>query len=122
MNETYLNNDWSLPEDMQAKVVKAMDFKNRLGGKLLEDDILVIFAKDLPTVDKISYFSNGVGFTNQFPFDSGQHGDTLVVTKSAMGSMSGSPAYPKSIPISNIHTILPDDERTINEIKNFLNP
>jgi len=124
MNETYLNNDWSLPQDMKDKVNKAMDFKNKLGRTLPEnkEDILVIFANDLPTVDRIFYFSNDIGFTNQFPFDSGQHGDTWVVTKSAMDSMSGIPVIPRSIPISNIHTNLPNDESTINEIKKFLNP
>jgi pimeloyl-ACP methyl ester carboxylesterase len=123
-NETYLNNDWSLPQDMQAKVSNAMKFKKMLGEKLpeSEDDILVIFANDLPTVDIINHFSNGVGFTNQFPLDSGQHGDTWVVTKSAMGSMSGLPVYTNSRPISDIHPNLPNNGLTIDEIRKFLNP
>src|SRR5919197_587436 len=120
-NETSLNNDWSLPQDMQAKVSNAMKFKKMLGEKLpeSEDDILVIFANDLPTVDIINHFSNGVGFTNQFPLDSGQHGDTWVVTKSAMGSMSGLPVYMNSRPISDIHPNLPNNGLTIDEIRKF---
>jgi hypothetical protein len=55
-NDTYLNNDWRLPEDIQANVSKAMEFKKSLGKKLPgnEDDILVIFDEDYVTFDKIS--------------------------------------------------------------------
>jgi hypothetical protein len=122
--ETYQNNDWRLPQDMQDKVSKAMKFKKTLGDQLPEskDDILVIFAKDLPTADIINYLSNGVGFTNQFPSYSGQNGDTWVVTKSAMGSISGIPVYPNSSLINDIHPDLPDNATTIDVIKKFLNP
>jgi hypothetical protein len=33
-NDTYLNNEWSLPQNMQADVTKAMEFKKSLGEKL----------------------------------------------------------------------------------------
>ena len=46
----------------------------------------------------------------------------MVVTKSAMGSMSDSSAYKNSKSISNMHTVLPNDDGTIEEIKKFLNP
>jgi hypothetical protein len=115
---------------MQAKVKQAMEFKKSLGEKLPgnDDDILVIFANSLGTLDRVGYSSIGltigdntvVHFTP--PVDSGQHGDTLVVTRSAMGSMSGLPVHKNSKPISNVHTILPNDDHTIEEIKKFLNP
>ena len=45
-----------------------------------------------------------------------------VVTKSAMGSMSGKPAYKNSTAVSNsTHLELPNDPRTITEIGRFLN-
>jgi hypothetical protein len=57
------------------------------------------------------------------PFDYNQHGDTIVVTESAMGSMSGSPKYKnyKAIPYVT-RTQLPNNDETICEIKKFLNP
>ena len=49
-------------------------------------------------------------------------GDHWVITKSAMGSMSGMPAYKNSTAISNSnHLKLPNDPRTITEIAKFLN-
>jgi hypothetical protein len=45
-----------------------------------------------------------------------------VITKSAMGSMSGMAAYKNSTAISNSnHLKLPNDPRTITEIAKFLN-
>jgi pimeloyl-ACP methyl ester carboxylesterase len=130
-NETYLKNEWSLPQNMQDKVREAMEFKKSLGEKLPgnEDDILVIFGNTLETLDTIAYSSTGVTIGENIslhfspPFDFNQHGDTLVVTESAMGSMSGSPAYKKSRSIPNIiHTALPNDDGAIEEIRKFLNP
>ena len=48
-DETYLKNVWSLPQNMQANVKKAMEFKKSLGEKLPgnNEDILVIFANVL---------------------------------------------------------------------------
>ena len=127
--ETYLKNEWSLPQSMQANVSKAMDFKKNLGEKLPEnDDILVIFANALETLDTIGFSSTGITIDENTslhftpPFDFNQHGDTIVVTKSAMASMSDSPIYKNSKSISNFHTALPNDDGTIDEIRKFLNP
>jgi pimeloyl-ACP methyl ester carboxylesterase len=127
-NETYLNSEWGLPQNMQDNVGKAMDFKKNLGEKLPEkdDDILVIFAKTLETLDTIGFSSIGVTIDENTslhftpPFDFNQHGDTVVVTESAMGSMSDSPVYKNSKSISNFHTVLPNDDGTIKEIRKFL--
>ncbi len=129
-NETYLKNEWSLPNNMQDKVKKAMEFKKSLGERLPgnDDDILVIFCNTLETLDTIGYSSIGItidtniSFHFSAPFDFSQHGDSVVVTESAMGSMSGRTTYKNSKPISNIiHTALPNDNGTIEEIKKFLN-
>ena len=130
INETYRKNEWSLPESMHPNVSKAMEFKKSLGEKLPEndDDILVIYANTFETLDTIGYSSTGItidgntSFHFSPPFDFNQHGDSLVVTKSAMGSMSDSFTYKNSKSISNIHTVLPNDKDTIEEIKKFLNP
>jgi hypothetical protein len=92
-NDTYLNNEWSLPQNMQANVTKAIDFKKSLGGELPgnEDDILIIFGEDYTTFDKVNSYGAGI----EFVYDSG---DSWVVTKSAMGSMSGKPTYKNSRP------------------------
>ena len=76
---------------MQTNVKKAIEFKKSLGEKLPgnEDNILIIFDKDYTTFDKVNYYGGG----SEFVYDSGQMGDYCVVTKSAMGSMSGMPAY-----------------------------
>jgi pimeloyl-ACP methyl ester carboxylesterase len=119
-NETYLNNEWKFKQDMQANVTKAMEFKKSLGETLPgnDDDILIIFDEDYTTFDKVNYYGAG----SEFVYDSGQMGDSWVVTKSAMGSMSGSPAYKNSTAISNSnHLELPNDEDTIAEISRFLN-
>ena len=117
---------------MQDKVRKAMEFKKSLGEKLPgnDDDILVIFGNALETLDTIGYSSTGINIDENTsfhfspPFDFNQHGDTLVVTDSAMGSMSGStrsPTYKNSKCISKIiHTALPNYDDTIAEIKKFL--
>ena len=118
-NDTYLNNEWSLPQDMYANVIKAMEFKKSLGEKLpgKDDDILVIFDKDYTTFDKVNYY----GVKSEIVYDSGQMGNSWVVTKSAMGSMSGEPAYKNSTAISNSnHLELPNDLRTVAEIARFL--
>jgi pimeloyl-ACP methyl ester carboxylesterase len=119
-NETYLNNEWSLPQNMQANVKKAMEFKKSLGEELPgnEDDILIIFDEDYTTFDKVNYYGAG----SEFVHDSGQMGDRWVVTKSAMCSMSGTPVYKNSTAISNSnHLELPNDQRTVTEIAKFLN-
>jgi hypothetical protein len=130
-NETYLKNEWRLPENMQDNVKKAMEFKKSLGEKLPgnDDDMLLIFGNTLETLDTIGYSSIGItidvntSFHFSPPFDFNQHGDSIVVTESAMGSMSGSPTYKNSKPIPNIiHTALPNDGGTIEEIRKFLNP
>ena len=55
---------------------------------------------------------NGLSCRSEFVYDSGQMGDSWVVTKSAMGSMSGKPAYKNSTAISNsTHLELPNDPR-----------
>ena len=93
-----------------------------------DDDILVIYANTFETLDTIGYSSIGItidsntSFHFSPPFDFNQHGDSLVVTKSAMGSMSEQFTYKNSKPISNPHTVLPNDKDTIEEIKKFLNP
>jgi len=118
-NETYLENEWRLPQDMQPKVKNAMEFKRSLGelhGN--DDDILVIYSDNLNTLDTIGYSSSGITIDAKSfhfipPFDHDQHGDTIVVTHSAKGSMSGKLTY-KHKPIPNvIHTALPDNDETI---------
>ena len=130
-NETYLKNEWSLPENMQDNVKKAMEFKKSLGERLHgnDDDVLLIYSNTLETLGTIGYSSTGItidkntSFHFSPPFDFNQHGDSIVVTESAMGSMSGSPTYKNSKPIPNIiHTALPNDDSTIEEIRKFLNP
>jgi pimeloyl-ACP methyl ester carboxylesterase len=128
-NETYLKNGWSLPQNEQDKVIKAMEFKKSLGKKLPgnDDDTLVIYSDTLETLDTIGYSSAGItidmntSFHFSPPIDYDQRGDTLVVTNSAMGSMSGSPTYKNSKSIPKItHTALPNNNETIAEIKKFL--
>jgi pimeloyl-ACP methyl ester carboxylesterase len=129
-DDTYLNNEWRLPENMQADAHKAMEFKKSLGEKLPEkdDDILIIFANTLETFDTIGYSSTGIIIDENTSlhfsptFDFNQHGDTIVNTKSAMCSMSDSPAYKNSKSISKMHTVLPNDDCTIDEIRKFLSP
>jgi pimeloyl-ACP methyl ester carboxylesterase len=119
-SDTYLNNEWSFPQNMQDNVTNAMEFKKSLGEKLPgnEDDVLIIFDEDYTTFDRVNYYGAG----SEFVYDSGQMGDSWVVTGSAMGSMSGKPAYKNSTAISNSsHLELPNDLRTINEISRFLN-
>ena len=130
-NKTYLENEWSLPQDMQDNVRKAMEFKKSLGelhGN--HDDVLVIYSNTLETLDTIGYSSTGItidtntSFHFSPPFDYNQHGDSLVVTHSAKGSMSHSHSLKyKHKSIRNVtHTALPDNDETIQEIKKFLNP
>ena len=126
-NRTYLEkNGWSLPQDDQDKIKKAMKFKDDLGEKLPgnEDDILVIYSDKLKTFDTIGYSSTGITIdkkTLHFSPPYKQNGDTVVVTDSAMGSMSGKPTYKNSKCIPNVtHTDLPNDDETIAEIKKFL--
>jgi hypothetical protein len=118
-----------VPQNEQDKARKAMEFKKSLGEKLPgnEDDILVIYSDTLETLDTIGYSSAGItidvntSFHFSPPIDYNQRGDTLVVTDSAMGSMSGSPRYKNSKSIPNVtHTGLPNNDETIAEIKKFL--
>ncbi|MGA9171264.1 MAG: hypothetical protein WBZ20_14085 [Nitrososphaeraceae archaeon] len=129
-NKTYLENEWGLHhhQDMQDNVKNAMKFKESLGelhGN--DDDTLVIYSNTLKTLDTIGYSSTGITIGAESfhffpPFDHDQHGDTIVVTHSAKGSMSGKLTY-KHKPIRNaIHTALPDNAETIQEINKFLNP
>lgn len=128
--ETYLENEWSLPQNEQDKVRKAMEFKKSLGEKLPgnDDDILVIYSNTLETLDTIGYSSIGITIDANYPtyhfsppIDYNQCGDTVVVTNSAMGSMSGSPTYKNSKSIPNVtHTGLPNNDETIEKIKKFL--
>jgi hypothetical protein len=95
-----------------------MEFKKNLGEKLPgnDEDILIIFDEDYTTFDKVNDYA-GI----EFVYDSGQMGDLWVVTKSAMGSMSGKP-YKNCTAISySNHLELPNDERTLAEITRFLN-
>jgi pimeloyl-ACP methyl ester carboxylesterase len=129
-NETYMKNGWRLPQNEQGKVRKAMEFKKSLGEKLPgnEDDILVIYSNTLETLDTIGYSSTGITIHANYPpfhfsppIDYNQCGDTVVVTDSAMGSMSGSPTYKNSKSIPNVtHTGLPNNNETIGKIKKFL--
>ena len=125
-NETYLKNEWRLPQNEHHKVKKAMKFKDDLGERLPgnEDDILVIYSDKLNTFDTIGYSSTGIAIdkkTLHFSPPDKQHGDIVVVTDSAMGSMPGSHTYKNSICIPNVtHTDLPNHNKTIAEIKNFL--
>jgi hypothetical protein len=108
-NETYLKNEWSLPQSMQPNVSKAMEFKKSLGEKLPENDDDIL-SNTFETLDTIGYSSIGItidgntSFHFSPPTDFNQHGDSLVVTKSAMASMSDSFTYKNSKPISNTHT------------------
>jgi hypothetical protein len=127
-NKTYLENEWKLPQDMQENVRKAMKFKESLGelnGN--HDDTLVIYSNTLPTLDTIGHSSTGITIdANTFhfspPFDHNQQGDSIVVTLSAKGSMSGKLTYKHKSIRNVIHTALPDNDETIQEIKEFLNP
>ena len=131
--KTYLENEWSLPTEMQHNVTKAMEFKKSLGEKLPgnENDILVIYCNTLETLDTIGYSSAGIAidanksFHFSPPFDYNQYGDSIVVTTSAMGSMSSllKDTYKNSKPIRNVtHTGLPSNDKTIRYIEEFLNP
>ena len=115
---------------MQHYVRNAMKFKESLGelhGN--HDDTLVIYSNTLETLDTIGYSSTGITvdaktFHFSPPFDYNQHGDSIVVTHSAKGSMSDSHSLKyrhKSIQ-NVIHTALPNNDETIQEIQEFLNP
>ena len=130
-NKTYLENEWRLhQEDMQHNVRKAMKFKESL-GKLHGNhyDTLVIYSNTLETLDTIGYSSTGITIDEKTfhfspPFDYDQKGDSIVVTHSATGSMSDSHSLKyrhKSIH-NVIHTKLPNNNETIQEIQEFLNP
>ena len=130
-NETYLENGWSLPQNEQDNVRKAMEFKSRLGEKLPgnDDDILLVYSNTRETLDTIGYSSVGITIDKNTsvhffpPFDNYQSEDTVVVTESAIGSMSGSLTYKNSKAIPDVtHTDLLNDCETICEIKKFLNP
>jgi len=128
--ETYLKNEWRLPQNEHHKVRKAMEFKKSLGEKLPgnDEDILVIYSNTHETMDTIGYSSTGITIDANYPpyhfsppIDHGQCGDTIVVTNSAMGFMSGSHTYKNSKCIPNVtHIDLPNDYETIAEIKKFL--
>ena len=129
VNNTYLENEWGLHhhQDMQHKVKNAMKFKENLGelnGN--RDETLVIYCNTLKTLDTIGYSSTGItigGKSFHFfpPFDNDQHGDTIVVTHSAKGSMSDQPRYRHKSIRNVIHAALPNNYETLQEIQKFLN-
>ncbi|HZA07549.1 MAG TPA: hypothetical protein VE619_07590 [Nitrososphaeraceae archaeon] len=129
--KTYPENKWGLHQDMQHNARKAMKFKESLGelhGN--HDDTLVIYCNTLKTLDTIGYSSTGItidentSFHFSPPFDYGQQGDSIVVTHSAIGSMSDlhSLKYRHKSVHNVIHTALPNNDETIQEINEFLNP
>jgi hypothetical protein len=112
---------------MQSKVKDAMNFKKRLGNNLgNNDDILLIYCDTLMTLGTIGYSSAGITVDENTllhfspPFGYKQAGDTVVVTDSAIGSMSDTSYKKKCIP-DVTHTYLPNDAQTLDAIKNFLN-
>jgi len=123
VHKTYLSSELEFKLREKRHVTSAMKFKKKLGIRLpgKEDDILVIFDEDLPTFDRVNYSTKT---KNELVLASSlKTGDTLVVAKSGMCSMSGRPVYKNSKSISNCdHSTLPNDPRTINEIMKYLNP
>jgi pimeloyl-ACP methyl ester carboxylesterase len=123
VDKTYLSGGLEFKlQEMRDQVNHAMEFKDKLGERLPgeQDDILVIFNEDNQTFDRV-YYSAKTKDELVLP-SSLKTGDMLVVAKSAMCSMSGTPLY-NSRSISKCdHLRLPNDQRTINEIMKYLNP
>jgi hypothetical protein len=124
VDKTYLSGGLEFKlQEMRDQVNHAMEFKDKLGERLPgeQDDILVIFNEDNQTLDRVNYSDKTK--KELVLASSLKTGDTLVVAKSAMCSMSGRPLYKNSKSISNCtHLTLPNDSRTINEIMEYLNP
>jgi pimeloyl-ACP methyl ester carboxylesterase len=123
VDKTYLSGGLEFKlQEMRDQVNHAMEFKDKMGEKLRgeQDDILVIFNEDNQTLDRV-YYNDKTKDELVLP-SSLKTGDLLVVAKSAMCSMSGSPLY-NSRSISKCdHLAIPNDQRTINEIMKYLNP
>ena len=122
VDKTYLSSELEFKFREMRHVTNTMEFKNKLGERLPgeQDDILVIFNEDNQTFDRVNYSDKTK--KELVLASSLKTGDTLVVAKSAMCSMSGRPLYnSRSISNSN-HLALPSDSRTINEIMKYLNP
>ena len=93
-DKTYLSGGLEFKlQEMRDQVNHAMEFKDKLGERLPteQDDILVIFNEDNSTFDRV-YYSAKTKKELVLP-SSLKTGDTLVVAKSAMCSMSGRPLY-----------------------------
>jgi pimeloyl-ACP methyl ester carboxylesterase len=132
--DTYLRNDWAFKEkDMRTGVINAMEFKRELGEELPEQDVLLICGTNQLTCDTIHYRTSyhasiterRAGYLMQrgfsLPYDSGQGGgDGYVPVTSAMASISGTPAYNKTVFIPEAHAVLPNAKATIETISRFL--
>jgi pimeloyl-ACP methyl ester carboxylesterase len=121
VDKTYLSGGLEFKlQEMRDQVNHAMEFKDKLGEKLPgdPDDILVIFNEDNQTLDRVNYSET----TKKELVLASSTGDTLVVTKSGMCSMSGSPLYNSRSISKSVHLTIPNDQRTINEIMRYLNP
>ncbi|MGC2574961.1 MAG: hypothetical protein WA364_25900 [Candidatus Nitrosopolaris sp.] len=121
VDKTYLSGGLEFKlQEMRDQVNRAMEFKDKLGEKLPgdPDDILVIFNEDNQTLDRVNYSET----TKKELVLASSTGDTLVVTKSGMCSMSGSPLYNSRSISKCVHLTIPNDQRTINEIMRYLNP
>jgi Lecithin:cholesterol acyltransferase len=122
-DKTYLSGGLEFKlQEMRDQVNHAMEFKDKLGERLPgeQDDILVIFNEDNSTFDRVYYSAKTK--KELVLASSLKTGDTLVVAKSAMCSMSGRPLYNSRSVSRCDHLTLPNDSRTINEIIRYLNP
>ena len=88
---------------------------------MLQINLLLIlylyFSINVPNDNNVDLAS--LHFSN--PFDSSEHGDSWIPTRSAMASMTAIPKYKNSKAISGIHTMLPNERNTINTVREFLN-
>ena len=131
--DTYLKNDWAFKEkEMRSSVINAMEFKRELGEEFPQQDVLLVCGTKQLTCDTIHYrTSYHVSITERrpiylmqqgfsLPYDSGQGGDGYVPVTSAMGSISGTPAYNNSVFVPEAHTVLSNAKATIDAITRFL--
>ena len=111
VDKTYLSGGLEFKlQEMRDQVNHAMEFKDKLGERLPgeQDDILVIFNEDNQTLDRVYYSAKS---KDELVLASSlKTGDTLVVAKSGMCSMSGTPLY-NSRSISKCgHLTIPNDQ------------
>lgn len=118
---TYISGLSKFPDHYIPMVIAAMSFKSSLGRIPLPDDPnrrLIIAGRDHSTLDRVIYqnFRGLAAIAGGFetPYDSGQHGDGTVPTRSAE-SLTGPVTY-----VNDTHVSMPNNPDTWAALRNFL--